>query len=140
MYFFQSDYYRYLHISVFDFIFVPLIFAIILIWAYMYKRKKENEQPMYKYFHFGLAAKMISAFLFCLAYMLFYEGDTLDYFNGTVALNHVLFKNPSDYFQLMLHGNKPEFLSFFTSDTGYPEGHMFRDPKTFFVIRLFSPL
>lgn len=140
MYFLQHSYFRFVHISVFDIILVPLIVAIIMIWAYSYKRKKEGLQPMYRYFHWALGIKMLSVILFCLAYLTYYEGDTLDYYNSTVALNNVLFKNSGDYFQIMLHGNKHEYISYFSSETGYVESHMFRDPKTFFVIRLFSPL
>ncbi len=140
MYFLQSSYFRFIHISLYDIILTPLIVVLVLLWAYNYKRKREEEQPMYKYFHWALLVKMVSVILFCLAYLTFYEGDTLDYFNSTVAVNNVFSINSGNYFQLMFHGNQPEYISYFNADTAYPEAHMFRDPKTFFVIRMFSPI
>jgi len=140
MYFLQSEYYQFVHVSLYDIILVPLIFVIVIIWAYLYKIKKEQEQPLFRYLPWAVAAKMVAVLLFCLAYMTFYSGDTLDYFNSTVALNNLFFQDSDSYFKLMSGGNQPEYFSFFTNETGFPENHMFRDPKTFFVIRLFSPI
>ncbi len=140
MYFLQSDYYRFIHLSIFDIILVPLIVAVIMIWAYIHKTRKEEQQPIYRNYHWALLAKMISVILFCLAYMTFYGGDTCDYLNSTVALNNVLWNDAGAYLNLMWNGNQPEYYSYFTAEGGYPETHMWRDPQTFFVIRLFSPL
>jgi hypothetical protein len=140
MYFLQSNYYCFVNLSLFDIILVPMILIIVMLWAYMYKRRREEQQVIYRNFHWAIAAKMGAVILFCLAYMIFYSGDTLDYFNSTVAVNHVFFQHSDQYFQMMLNGNKPEYYSYFNAETYYPEGHMFRDPKTFFVIRLISPL
>lgn len=140
MYFLQSDYYRFIHLSIFDIILVPLIVGVVMIWAYFYKLRKEQHQPIYRHYHWALLAKMISVILFCLAYMTFYGGDTCDYFNSARALNNVLFHDGGGYAKLMWYGNQPELFSFFTAEGGYPEAHMWRDEQTFFVIRLFSPL
>ena len=141
MYFLQSSYYRYQHISLYDLILLPLLFFIVTVWAYIYKQKKGKQGlDLYRHFHWAVIAKMLAVIAFCMAYLTVYGGDTSDYFNSACAMNSMLSTDPDHYFKLLFEGNKPEYISFFTPETGYPESHMFRDPRTFFVVRFFSPI
>ncbi len=81
----------------------------------------------------------MAAFIYTMLSLTFYGGDSYDYFSGMKVLNRVASENPSHYFDLMFHGNKAEFYSYFNNETGYLSGHMWRDPKSFFVIRFLSP-
>lgn len=71
--------------------------------------------------------------------MMFYPGDTFEYFKTINSINKLLLQEPSKYVDILLQGPKPEFWSYFTPETGYPSGYMWRDPNTVLVSRIFSP-
>ncbi len=140
MRFLQSEYYYFVFVSMTDILLVPLLFLLAIVVAYLYASKRRQKDEYYRYLPWGVAFKLLSVIAFCFVYLIFYEGDTLDYYNSAVALNNVASYNFSYYLDLMIHGNQPEYWSYFNSQTGFVESHMFRDPNTFFVIRLISPL
>lgn len=134
----QYYYYPDIHLTIFD-LFLALTMLIMAgMWGYILQNK-HKEDPHYRFYTRALLAKLLAGFTFCILYITFYEGDTLDYFHGMNALNNVASDNFSNYLDLMIKGNKPEFLSYFNTETMIPDGHMWKDPKSFFVIRFLSP-
>lgn len=121
---------------------IDLFIAIVLIFiaffqAYVIQNK--HTELYYRFYSKALLTKMLAAFIYCMLSLTIYGGDSYDYFTGMNTLNRVFNDNPNHYFDLMLHGNKPEFISYFNQYTLHIERHMWVDPKSFFVIRFLSP-
>lgn len=121
-------------------IFATLATALILlIFAYMYQSRKQTLDPAYKYFLPGLAAKMFGTFFFCSIYLFYYDGgDTISYFESSMAMANLFHKNPSHYFEVMFYPPSVETRSLFDDKTGYPYAYMFFDNHTFMVIKITS--
>jgi hypothetical protein len=139
MYFFQSADFQHMHLSIYDIVLAPFFIGLVILFAYHYKRKKEQVDPLYRFFHWAIAVKLLAVTCFSIIYMTFYAGDTAAYFDGAAAMTNLLFSDPGGFLNLMLEGNKPEYYIFFTPETGYPEYYMFVNSQTFFVIRFFTP-
>ncbi|MEI6347200.1 MAG: hypothetical protein WCP69_04545 [Bacteroidota bacterium] len=133
----QYAYYTDITLTLLDLFFAIAVLIVAGIWGYMVQNK--NPELHYRFYTRALIIKIVSAMIFCLLYLTYYEGDTLDYFHGMNALNRVGGQNIDHYFDLLFQGNKPEFFSYFNAETMYPDRHMWRDPKSFFVIRFLSP-
>ena len=90
----------------------------------------------------GLMAKIFGGIGLGLIYTYYYEGggDTTAYHSGAAALVNLFFKDIESYFTILFGEIKYENYSLFDPSTGYPNWTMYRDPKTFFVIRLLHPL
>jgi hypothetical protein len=136
----KSGWYRYVGLTLMDVILAVALIIVILVWANIYANRRKEQDISFRYFVRGLAVRLGAVVVFCILYLTVYEGDTLDYFNSAVSMNHVLFDNPGHYFSLMFGGNKPEYYYFFSSATCFPEYHIWKDPQTFFVVRLISPV
>lgn len=98
-----------------------------------------KDKPYYKYYIRGLVIKLFGATLFCLIYLLYYKGgDTTNYFIGAKAMNNMFWKSPNDYFFMLFHTNDGFGWSTFDIDTGYPPAYMFRDTRTYLVMKIVS--
>jgi len=134
------SYWKFVKITTLDFTILPLYLLIILTISYIHKNKRIKDNPIYIYYIPGLFVKLISGIIFCIIYIYYYTGDTLDYFNSSVAMVNLLQKNFTNFITLFFNGAKPEYFSFFDTETYWVETHMWRDTRTFFVIRLITPL
>lgn len=133
----QYQYYSDVTITILD-----LVFALILLIAagiYGSNVMRKNPDPLYRFYSKALLFKLTTALVFCVLYMTSYSGDPIDYMHGINAVNKVGANNIGHYFDLIFQGNKPEFYSYFNRETSYVPTHMWRDSKTFIVIRLLSP-
>lgn len=98
-----------------------------------------QEKPYYKYYRKGLLVKLIGALLFCLIYLFYYEGgDTTNYFIGARSMCNLFWKSPADYFFILFHDNDGFAWSKFDMETGYPPPYMFRDSRTYLVMKITS--
>jgi hypothetical protein len=134
----QYYYYPDIHLTLVDLFMAVAILLCGGMWGFIVHHK-HRDNPHYRFYSWALMAKLFAGFVFCLLYMTFYEGDTLDYFHGMNSLNNVATDNFGHYLDLLFKGNKPEFYSYFNTETMHPDAHMWRDPKSFFVIRFLSP-
>jgi hypothetical protein len=140
MYIIRSLDYRFVSLTIPDVIIAITLISFIFVFGYLYSKKKKETDSVYRYFNLGLLVHVFGVIGFCLVYLLYYEGDTLDYFNSAVSVNNVLFTEPSHYFSILFGGNTSLNWTYFSSVTGYPEWHIWKDPTTFFVVRLFAPI
>lgn len=112
---------------------------ILLIFAYMYQSRKRSIDVAYRYYMPALAAKMFGTFFFCSIYLFYYDGgDTISYFESTMAMVNLFYKNPQHYFEVLFSTPTVETRSLFDDKTGYPYAYMFFDSHTFMVIKITS--
>lgn len=138
---FQTAYYGTVSIQFWEY---ALMFFYVL-GMYLYFAREKNlrikKQPEYKYFLYGLYAKVIGGIFFALIYFYYYVGgDTLSYFYSSLALSKLFKVDPSAYLHVVFGANTRENLSYFTLETGIPYSYMYDDPRTYMVIRLISPV
>lgn len=127
-------------VSFWDLIVVPYIVAVILIVSSIIKKRNEELNPAYRYYVWGIVAKIFGAVSLCLIYTFYYNGgDTVNYFLTARTFCNMLFKNPSVFFDVVVAGNlTPENFSQFDESTGYPM--YWWDKHTIFVARVIVPL
>ena len=121
-----------------------IAFSILLIIAFMlmasskYSGKKEN---YYKYYQKGLAVKLFGGFTFCFIYAFYYGGgDTINYYKGVSAMNTMFWSNPFDYFYVLFSDNDMWSWAKFWEIREFPPTYMFKDSRTFNVIKFSSVL
>lgn len=96
---------------------------------------------LYKYFIPGLMVRIFGGVMVCLIYEYYYHGgDTINYFKGSNCMLNLMFKNFPKYVEIMAGYTTEENYMAFDQDTGYPPAYMYRDPKTFSVIRIVNLL
>lgn len=115
----------------------PLVLLLILGHAYWYGRKKAKTNDLYKRYFTGAIIKMVGSLGFMAVYIFYYKegGDTLDYHKNSKALLNLMFHDFGNFWDVMW-SSKPEYLSYFTGDTGYVLERHFVDPNTFNVARI----
>ena len=130
-------------ISITDIILVP--FYILVIFGVAGRIKSRNIQniPEYKYFLKGILFKLIGVILFCLVYLYYYKGgDTINYFLGSKALSELIIKNFSIGIEVFLNpmNDLNNWMKFADYGVSLPPYYMWKDPSTFFVSVLTTPL
>lgn len=72
----------------------------------------------------------------CMIYLFYYKGgDTTNYYKGSICMINLMFVNFPVYVDIMMGNLSFENYMAFSSETGYPPSYMYRDEKTFAVIR-----
>ena len=127
-------------LSIFDFILTPIYIFIAWFVANFIQKKYIYHNPEYKYFVYGLIAKIIGAIGLGLIYCFYYGGgDTTNYFESAQAYVNLFFKNRTDFFLGWLGNAKGIDYYFFDDNTGYSVYHH-KDSNSFFVVRLLIPI
>lgn len=114
--------------------------VIILVIAQIRRGRYSEEEG--KYYMYNVYAKLF----FSLAYVLFFilaygGGDTIAYFEGMSCLNNLLLDDPGQYFEQLLATPTDNSISlYFNSRTGFPPGWIYREPESFFVCKIASPV
>ncbi len=136
-----TTYFGYIYIHTWELFALPFYLLIIYLIANRYKRKKIQENPIYKFYVWGVFAKIAGGIAFVLIYLYFYPGgDTTGYFECSMAMNNLFFVDPVSWMHNELSNASPEHYSLFNLDTGYPLPYLYFDPHTYMVVRLISPL
>jgi len=120
---------------------LPFYLLVIYFIANSIKRRKIEQNPLYKYYVWGLFAKITGGIGLAFVYLFVYRGgDTIGYYESSLAMRNLLTSAPADWLINEFGGNTNEHFSLFTWATGYPYPYMYFDPKTYMVIRLVNPL
>lgn len=127
-------------LSYFDLLIAPFLMLSMFVFAHNVRKKNERKEPLYKWYAKGLMIKFLGAVGVCLIYQwYYYGGDTVNYFVDARALNAMLFKDPSVYFDILINNDcSYENASCFGPDIWVP--YYFYDAKAMTVVRLISPL
>jgi|GEM_PF-97260 len=110
---------------------------------YLYFAREKNRMikkaPEYRYFMWGLFAKMFGGVIFSLIYFYYYQGgDTIAYFFSAAAMRNMALIDPLEYFSQFFGDNTMRAWSVYTLDTAKPYQYVFLDDRTFAVIRVMS--
>ncbi len=131
----------YLYIHLWEWAALPIYLTFIFFIALWHQKKKIGANPIYRYYIWGLFAKIGASVLFALIYLYYYHGgDTIAYYESALTMKNLLFQSPIDWLQNEFGSNSPQNFSLFTSSTGYPLPYMYCDIHTFTAIRLFNIL
>ncbi|MCB0760514.1 MAG: hypothetical protein KDC12_03250 [Flavobacteriales bacterium] len=121
----------------------PMLFLIIVVLFLLsgyIKRKHISYNSAYRYFLWGLWAKVIGGIVFGVIYTLYYSGgDTTSYYECALAFCNLFTNNFSDFVTAYIEGGTQEVKSIFTGETGSPLWYMFAESKTRMVIKLLVP-
>ena len=119
---------------------LPLMILIIFLIGAYRKTKNINKFPEYKFYMWGLYSRIFGVVFFCIIYIYYYGGgDTTAYFESSMAMANLFYKDPEAYFKVLFSAPSKEIRSLFDDTTGYPYSYLFYDSKTFMVLRLISP-
>ena len=130
-----------IYIQAWEFVLIPVYLFIIFLIASRIKNSKIKSEPVYKYYLLGLYAKIFGGFLFAMVYIYVYHGgDTMTYFETSLAMCNMFFKDPLVFFRVLLGPNSPDLYYKFDGHTGYMVGYVFKESKAFMVARLTTPL
>ncbi|MFM7016857.1 MAG: hypothetical protein ACKOX3_11075 [Bacteroidota bacterium] len=121
--------------SLLDVLFVPIYLLIILFSARIYQSKKIADNPEYRYFLWGLVAKIVGAVGLTLVYTLYYPGgDTLQYYWDTLSFHKLMFVDFNSFWHVLISKADPSNIFYFNDETGYPP--YCRDPKAWSVVKI----
>jgi hypothetical protein len=121
-----------------------VVFYMVLIGAIFSRTKNINikKHPEYKYYIWGVYAKIVGGVMFSMIYVYYYgNGDTISYFTSAQPLAKLLMNDPVTYVKAMVEENSwSNYYRFFNQETGYPHGYVYIDSRTFILSKLISPL
>jgi hypothetical protein len=119
------------------------VVCLILLYTFFAREKNMmmKAHPEYRHFLWGLFAKVVGGVAFSLIYFYYYEGgDTIAYFYSAVSMARLCEMDPSTYLWVLFGTNDWEHLAVFNDNIGYPFSHVYFDTRSFFLIRIISPL
>ena len=124
-----------------DLISLPIFVTIILLYTSFVKRKNINQYGFYRFYPYALYVKIFGAISFCLVFTYYYRGgDTIAYYESCRAFSNLLWERPADFVSVMFSEGNFESYSLFSAKTGYPWTYIFMEPRTLFLVKLFSPI
>ncbi|MEO8590478.1 MAG: hypothetical protein ABI432_13970 [Flavobacteriales bacterium] len=118
---------------------------VCLLIVYVYFARQKNmlvkEAPEYRHFMWGLFAKVFGGVAFSLIYFYYYAGgDTIMYFYSAVSLSKMAAMDFMSYLDVVTGPNDWDNLARFNDTIGYPFAYVYFDPRSYFFIRVISPL
>lgn len=120
-----------------DYLIMAIYLLVMFVVANNVRKKHIDTNPVYRFYVWGLFAKIAGVIAFCLVYTLYYEGhDTTNYYRSSEALVNLLFKKPLNYLSILMGNMSPENRMAFDASTGFP--WYMSDFNSFTVVRLTS--
>lgn len=121
-----------------------LVYSMFLIFLFYGlakgKQKKEiKDKPYYKYYSYAVVYRLLFASLYCIIYWEYYGGgDTVGYFLGGFSIQKVLLNDFNDFIYILTNDADGWAWSMFEKVKSFPEVYMFRDPRTYLVMKMTS--
>lgn len=136
-----TDYYGYVSLQYWEYLVAIFYLTVLFIVFARRKNVAIKKAPEYKYFMWGMYAKLFGGLFFCLIYFYYYKGgDTIAYFYSAKALANLAVKDPVSYVKVLFGGNDMKSYQYFDSETGWPLNYVYADARSYMVIRMISPL
>ena len=137
----KTEYQGYIDIQAWEYALIPLYLLVIFLITSSIKNRRLKKHPEYKYYLFGLYAKIFGGLMFALIYVFYYgSGDTISYYESGRAMANMLEKDPVAFTKIWLLPASPELFANFGWDTGWLVGWFYEDPRALMVVRLITPL
>lgn len=137
----KTEYQGYIDIQAWEYALIPLFLLVIFLITSSIRNRRIKKNPEYKYYLWGLYAKIIGGLMFALIYVFYYgSGDTISYYESGRAMANMLEKNPVAFFKIWFLPASPELFAYFDYDTGWLVGWFYEDPRALMVVRLITPL
>ena len=117
------------------------VLYVFVLFLYFARRKNLmlKVAPEYRYYLWGLMAKLMGGVFFSLIYFYYYQGgDTTAFFYSAVAMRNMAFEDPLEYLRQLFGDNTLRAWSAYTMDTRKPYQYVFLDDRTFAVIQITS--
>ncbi|MCU0318671.1 MAG: hypothetical protein MUE88_01130 [Flavobacteriales bacterium] len=129
-------------IALWEYMAVALYTFVVAIVYSRHKRVRIRSNPEYKYYLWGLYVKIIGAVGFSMIYVYYYgNGDTVSFFLSSIPLAKILAIDPLRFFEALVVDNSWENrYKIFDPSVGYPIGYVYIDDRTYFLVKLISPL
>lgn len=138
---FHVQYHGYVGIAPWEYFVSVLYLVFLFLYFSRIKNKMLKKNPEYTYYLWGLYAKVIGGVFFSLVYFYYYKGgDTIAYFYSAVSMSRLAKLDLMSYLTVLFGDNSWENRNLFNLDIGFPYAYVYFDHRTFFVIRLISPL
>jgi len=120
---------------------LPFYVFLIVALAYIYQMRKVRTNPSYKFFARGILAKMIGGAVFCFVYVYYYNGgDTIAYFESARSYSKLFLLRPYDFTKAYFESASYETYNLFDNSTGFPQGYIFFEGRTLFVVKMIVPI
>jgi hypothetical protein len=114
---------------------------VVLFIIVFFRRRRNSQLDYYKYYPRAFAFKVTFMLANCLFYIFAYGagGDAIGFWDAGVKLSNLFWKDPILYFVELfsdpIYGGQ---LKNFDLSTGYPDGHIYGEPPSFFVSKIVS--
>jgi len=124
--------------SLVDLTMIGFYLVLMFLVANHIRSRKIGQNPVYKFYTWGLLAKVVGALAMGLVYTLYYDGgDTTAYYVSSEVLVNLLFREPMAFLRIVFGDKSAEVFSFFTAETGWPM--YWGKPESFIVVQLTWP-
>lgn len=98
-----------------------------------------KRDPIYRYYLWGLVAKIAGGVAFCMVYFYYYNGgDTVLYYYSAVAMSNLAWAAPMDYLDMLLGAPTPERMAYFTEETARPFAFMYYNERNSLLVKMVS--
>jgi hypothetical protein len=121
-------------------ILMTILWIIISFVISFYIKNVNKEKEHYNYFIRNLIFKIVFALVFGLYYLFSIKGgDTIAFWDASVRLTNLFYFKPEFYWlELFQYKDSPQYVNYFTMETGFPPGWIAREEEGYFVSKLFS--
>ena len=121
-------------------IIMTLIWLMIAIGICLYIKSVNKEKEHYVYFMRNFYFKLLFSFVFAFYYIFFIKGgDTIAFWDASVRLTNLLYETPKYFFiEWGQYRDQPDYINYFTINTGYPPGWIQREAEGYYVSKLTS--
>ncbi len=128
------------YLGAFDFFVAVFYLFVIFFGVLFYANTKKRADPTYNYFLPGLIFKIMVSIIFCILYLVKYEGgDSAAYYRSSLIIVDVLTqKGMEDFLKVWMGDYTSENYAVFDISTKWPQ--YWGKPREFFFSRLITPL
>ena len=123
---------------------LSIVIWLIILFSFVNSTKNKSKNiEYYKYYLPAFYFKLISAVIFSIIYIKFYEGgDSTAYWDTAQKLNQLFFDSPLKYFdELFLQGSSRErYVNFDYKTVGLPPNWIYKEDQAYFVAKIMSIL
>ena len=120
-----------------------MLFALLIAVYFIALRIRKThlpERPEYRFFLWGLWAKIFGGILFGCIYIFHYgQGDTTSFYECSLSFCKLFHQDFPDFISAYLGPGTEEVKSYFTAETGEPMMYMLAEGSSRFVIKLLVP-